>query len=56
MDELQSQILFATFLINLGKATIEEVHDAFRRDGHDDERLAWIMKECDRRIARWEGR
>lgn len=53
MDELNAQIIFAAFLINLGKATVEEVRAAFQRDGHDDEKLAAIMADCDRRIARW---
>lgn len=53
MDPLQDpRIMMAAFAIQLGITTVEKVKEVFAGDGHDDETLAAIMAEVDRRIAR----
>ncbi len=50
-DVLQ-QVEYAAFLIRLGVTTVEKVRAIFAEDGHDDEALAAILVEVDRRLAR----
>jgi hypothetical protein len=47
-----SNIQVAEFLIQLGVVTVEKVKEVFRGQGHDDEVLAQIDAELDRRLAR----
>jgi hypothetical protein len=52
MDELQAQIQTASMLISLGLTTVEKIRELFSSQGKDEETLAGIMLEVDRRLAR----
>lgn len=51
-EQLQRQIEFAAFLIQLGVVTAARVRSVFSEAGHDPETLAAIMAEVDQRLAR----
>ena len=52
LGNIQAQIQTGIMLVNLGLTTVEKLKELFTKDGHDDETLAQIMSEVDRRIER----
>lgn len=52
MPELPPQIQFGLILVGLGLTTYEQLRDYFKGDGADDETLAALDAEYERRLQR----
>lgn len=52
---IQNEIATGLMLVQIGLATAEQIKAYFSTQGHDDETLAAIHAEVDRRLARRGG-
>lgn len=55
MDELNPQVMLALTLVSLGVTTVEKITELWRRAGVDEEILASIQVEADKRLAQWQA-
>lgn len=53
--EMDPRVMLAVTLIGLGVSTVEKIQELWRREGVDEEILAEIQVQVDKRLVIWQN-
>lgn len=56
MGEMDPRVMLAITLIGLGVTTVQKIQTLWRQEGVDEDILAQIQVEADKRLAQWKAR
>lgn len=55
LSEMDPRVMLALTLVSLGVTTVQKITEVWRRAGVDEEILATIQVEADKRLAQWQA-